>query len=84
MLRPTRNHLIVTEEKETLSSTIVIPDSVLKDRQQLCTVVAVGPKVKDIVAGDKVFAAIWGGTPVQDGGRTLRLIDDGSIIARLE
>jgi co-chaperonin GroES (HSP10) len=83
MYKPTRNNLIVTEEHEDLSTTIAIPDTVLKDRKQICTVVAVGPKVKDIAVGDRVLAAIWGGTPLEDGERKLRLLDDGSILAKL-
>lgn len=87
MLKPTGNRLIVTEQLETLSSVIQIPDTVRKEREQECIIVAMGPKVKwlsDLKIGDRVLAAIWGGTPVEDGGKTLRLIDDGSILAKME
>ena len=83
MLRPTRNNVIVTDEMEQQTGAIVVPEFALK-KSQLATVVATGPKVKDLIAGDRCLVAVYGGTPLAHEGRKVRLLDDGSVLAKVE
>ena len=82
MLKPTGHNLIVTEELEKLSETIHVPEGSQK-RNQLCTVVAVGPKVEDVRPGDRVLAAIYGGIVFEHEGQTVRQLNTNDLLAKV-
>lgn len=53
MLRPTKNRVLVRLEKEP-QGLLHVPESFQED-SQWGTVSAIGPEVKDLVVGDRVF-----------------------------
>lgn len=84
-IKPLADYLLIEplEKETTLPSGIVIPDSA-KEKPQEGKVIEVGPKVKDITAGDVVMHKEWGGTEVKIDGKRHLLVKEEDILAIVE
>lgn len=81
--KPTKDRVLVTDEREQLSDTIVIPEA-SKERAWAATVIRVGPKNKDVKPGDKVIVGKFGGNELDEDGKKLRLLYADDILAVFE
>ena len=89
-LKPLEDRIVVkpSEEEETTSSGIVIPDTA-KEKPQEGSVVAVGPgrfeegnRVPlDVAVGDKVIYSKYGGTEVKVGGEEYLVLSARDVLA---
>jgi len=89
-LKPLEDRIVVkpSEEEQTTSSGIVIPDTA-KEKPQEGTVVAVGPgrfedgvRVPlDVSVGDKVIYSKYGGTEVKVGGDEYLVLSARDVLA---
>jgi chaperonin GroES len=91
-LKPLEDRIVVqpSEEEETTTSGIVIPDTA-KEKPQEGTVVAVGPgrfedgnRVPlDVSVGDKVIYSKYGGTEVKVEGEEYLILSARDVLAVL-
>jgi chaperonin GroES len=89
-LKPLEDRIVVkpSEEEETTSSGIVIPDTA-KEKPQEGSVVAVGPgrfedgnRVPlDVAVGDKVIYSKYGGTEVKVEGEEYLILSARDVLA---
>ncbi len=89
-LKPLEDRIVVqpSEEEETTTSGIVIPDTA-KEKPQEGTVVAVGPgrfeegnRVPlDVAVGDKVIYSKYGGTEVKVEGEEYLILSARDVLA---
>jgi chaperonin GroES len=92
-LKPLEDRIVVqpSEEEETTTSGIVIPDTA-KEKPQEGTVVAVGPgrfedgsRVPlDVSVGDKVIYSKYGGTEVKVEGEEYLILSARDVLAVLK
>ena len=90
-LKPLGDRLVVapTEQEETTSFGIVIPDSA-KEKPQQGTILATGPGQRDgdgnriamdVAEGDTVLYAKYAGTEVKIDGKKLLILKESDILA---
>jgi chaperonin GroES len=92
-LKPLEDRIVVkpSEEEETTSSGIVIPDTA-KEKPQEGEVVAVGPGrfedgqriPLDVKVGDKVLYSKYGGTEVKISGEEYLVLSARDVLAIVE
>lgn len=93
-LNPLADRVIVEplKEDEITAGGILLPETA-REKSQMGTVLAVGPGKRDdqgkvipvdVVAGDVVLYAKYGGTEVKFGGRALLILSEGDILATME
>jgi chaperonin GroES len=92
-LKPLEDRIVVkpSEEEETTSSGIVIPDTA-KEKPQEGEVVAVGPGrfedgqriPLDVKVGDKVLYSKYGGTEVKVSGEEYLVLSARDVLAIVE
>ena len=92
-LKPLEDRIVVqpSEEENTTSSGIVIPDTA-KEKPQEGTVVAVGPgrfedgaRVPlDVAVGDKVIYSKYGGTEVKVEGDEYLVLSARDVLAKIK
>lgn len=81
-IQPTKKRVLIERlaAEQPVSSTIVIPDSVVT-RSNRFRVLAVGPEVLDVGVGDTVLMGAFSGTEVSVGGRTLMIVHIAEVLA---
>jgi len=85
-LRPTGDRVLVRPDPaaERWPSGLWMPQTAADDtRAQTGTVLAVGPKTRDVTTGDRVLFRRWGGTEVQAGGEGLLILPTRDVFAVL-
>ncbi len=70
-------------KEEKTSSGLFVPDTV-KEKPLEATVVAVGAKVEDVKAGDKVIYAKFAGTEIKIDKKAYLLMEVNDILAVVE
>lgn len=94
-LRPLQDHLIVeaSDESETHSSGLIIPDTVSKEKPQKGKVLAVGPgrldedgkrMPMDVKVGDTVLFTKYGPTEVKLDGKEYLVLSQSDVLAIVE
>jgi chaperonin GroES len=62
-----------------------MPQTAVDDtRAQTGTVLAVGPKTRDVTAGDRLLFRRWGGTEVRADGEGLLLLEPRDVYAVID
>ncbi len=93
-LKPLADRLVVEpkEREETTASGLILPETA-KEKPQEGTVLAAGPGRRDddgkriamdVVVGDKVLYAKYGGTEVKIDGKKLLILKESDILAIVE
>ncbi len=72
------------EQEEVTKSGIVLPGTVTKEKPITGEVLAVGRKIEDIKAGDKIIFKKYSGTEVKDGEETYLILEIDNVLAIIE
>ncbi len=72
------------EQEEVTKSGIVLPGTVTKEKPITGEVLAVGRKIEDIKAGDKIIFEKYSGTEVKDGEETYLILEIDNVLAIIE
>lgn len=82
MLSPLNDQVLVEPEiKETPIGIIVVPENAKKKRSQTGWAVRVGPKCREVKAGDKIILPEYGGTDIKINGRQYRVVRESDVTA---
>lgn len=81
MIKPTGSNVVIKPTEEKLSDTILVAEL---NRAPSCygTVLAIGPKVMDLVIGDKVFCGRYEGIKHGSLENEVRIVPLESVLAR--
>ncbi|XPV75920.1 MAG: co-chaperone GroES [Desulfovibrio sp.] len=84
-MRPLNDRVIVERvaSETTTASGIIIPDSA-KEKPQRGTIVAAGPKVDAVKAGDEVLFPVYAGNEFQSTGSDFIVMREEEILAIVE
>ena len=72
------------EQEEVTKSGIVLPGTATKENPITGEVLAVGRKIEDIKAGDKIIFEKYSGTEVKDGEETYLILEIDNVLAIIE
>ena len=72
------------EQEEVTKSGIVLPGTATKEKPITGEVLAVGRKIEDIKAGDKIIFEKYSGTEVKDGEETYLILEIDNVLAIIE
>ena len=82
MLKPLADHVVLEAVKEPAKkSTILLPESVEKEKSEIGRVVAVGPDVKNIKKGNIVFYRKYSEHKIKYGDKEFIVVKDEDIFA---
>ncbi len=82
-LQPTGSRILVQIAKPTekIVGGVILPESSRQDESTRGTIVAVGPKVTDVKAGDTILLLTFNGTEVKVDEKDYVLTDETAILA---
>lgn len=85
MIRPLADRVIVLPDpvETKTASGIIIPDTA-KEKSDSGTIIAVGGKVTELTAGNKVLYRKYTGTEVSNEGNTYLVMKEDDVIAIVE
>ncbi len=72
------------EQEEVTKSGIVLPGTAAKEKPITGEVLAVGKKIEDIKAGDRIIFEKYSGTEVKDGDDTYLILEIDNVLAIVE
>ena len=72
------------EQEEVTKSGIVLPGTASKEKPIIGEVLAVGSKVEEVKAGDKVIFEKYSGTEVKDGEESYLILEKDNVLAIVE
>ena len=73
-----------TEQEEVTKSGIVLPGTASKEKPIIGEVLAVGSKVEEVKAGDKVIFEKYSGNEVKDGEESYLILEKDNVLAIVE
>lgn len=86
---PLANRVIlkVGQNKEKMYGSIIIPESVQKDKPEIAEILAIGDEVKEsygLVVGATVIFARYGGSAIELEGESILVISENDLLARID
>ena len=84
-IKPLKERVLVERkpQEEKTAGGIYIPDTA-KEKMQEGTIVAVGPEVKDLKAGDKVLFENYSGTEIERDGKEYLILNLKDVLAVMD
>jgi len=84
-LAPLADYVVAVQEeaKTKTASGLYLPDSG-SEKPKIAEILAVGPLVKDVAAGDRVIYGGYSNTEIKIDGKSYMLVKNDSIFAKLE
>ena len=86
IIKPLGERILIkqTEQEEVTKSGIVLPGTASKEKPIIGEVLAVGSKVEEVKAGDKVIFEKYSGTEVKDGEERYLILEKDNVLAIVE
>ena len=86
IIKPLGERVLIkqTEQEEVTKSGIVLPGTASKEKPIIGEVLAVGSKVEEVKAGDKVIFEKYSGTEVKDGEESCLILEKDNVLAIVE
>ena len=86
IIKPLGERILIkqTEQDEVTKSGIVLPETASKEKPIIGEVLAVGSKVEEVKAGDKVIFEKYSGTEVKDGEESYLILEKDNVLAIVE
>ena len=86
IIKPLGERILIkqTEQEEVTKSGIVLPGTASKEKPIIREVLAVGSKVEEVKAGDKVIFEKYSGTEVKDGEESYLILEKDNVLAIVE
>lgn len=86
IIKPLGERILIkqTEQEEVTKSGIVLPETASKEKPIIGEVLAVGSKVEEVKAGDKVIFEKYSGTEVKDGEESYLILEKDNVLAIVE